>query len=156
MIFPEDNDLGEIAQSENFLIEFYIDGLEVGESVDSVDIQTSEVVQSISISTDSMGGSVTGNYGDQFKPEPNSLSYRDNLTGEIITVDDWDELPDRNEAELTTWNAPDEITKTFLYTVIFNISGASGSRQEVKEYEHNVFGDYNTWSDQLRNYVGNS
>tara|TARA_Y100001951_G_C11297599_1_gene276772 strand:- start:7339 stop:7803 length:465 start_codon:yes stop_codon:yes gene_type:complete len=154
MITPNDNDLGEIAQSEDFLISFNVD-LDVGETIDSVEITSSEPTDSVIISESPNNASISGNYGQQFNPEPNSLTYRDSITGEIQTVDDWDELPDRNEAELTSWDAPEEITKTIMYTVVFNISGTN-NRQETKEYIHTVYGDYSIWGNQLRNYVGNS
>lgn len=155
MIFPEDTDLGEIAQTDSFSINFYIDGLSVDESIESVDITTNEPLSSVLIDTNLSGGTISGDYGEQFEPEANSLTYV-NSDGELISVDDWDELPDRSEAELTSWEAPDEIVKTFTYTVIFNITGTSGSRQEIKDYEHTVYGDYSAWGDQLRAYVGNS
>lgn len=105
----------------------------------------------------------TGYYNSVFAIGSNSLKYRENDRFE--SADSWESLPNSKDVDLYLWKAPQELSRTFTYTVelIYTVtvpavpgepgSGSIEEKKLTKVYSQTVKGNWSIWAEKLRSYV---
>lgn len=111
---------------------------------------------------------ISGEYLDSFSLGADSLKY---ITKDRIkkSAGSFDDLPDPTTADLYYFNAPTRLQEVYTYkvtlTYIQSVSESSGGSGETnpppvvtehtieKVYTQTVFGNWDVWAQQLRDYV---
>lgn len=113
-----------------------------------------------------VGSLYQGNYESVFEYGNDSLKYRQG--DEFKTAASWEDLPESLDTQLYLWRAPQNLDRTFTYTVLMEYtvttSGSTGGsgrasddivtkKQLTKVYSQRIVGNWSNWANKLRSYV---
>lgn len=131
---------------------------EPGAILVSIKVNPIDKNNGISISGPSYSGMYTGVFTLN-----GGLKYR-LKTGQRLSANSWDDLPDPKTADLYSFEAPQSLEKDFSYSVemIYDVTPPSEPGLPVnptvrknitKVYRQQVLGSWSVWANNLREYV---
>lgn len=165
-IIPKNTNLGDISEREHFVINFSVEiDEDPSTSINVVELKIIEFDSNIGV--DIKDAVISGEYRDSFSLGEESIKY---ITKDLIkkTAGSFDDLPDPKTADLYSFDAPSKLVKDYHYTVYLKYTKTTQSETSrientdkplftehelTKKYTHRVFGNWDVWAEQLRNYV---
>jgi hypothetical protein len=158
-ILPASTELSDQKELDNVSITFS-PSFAAGESLVSLNI--SEHRPNVGITV--QGATFSGQYRDSFQLGSGAIKVRLRSNGIMKGYNSFGELPPPNAADIFEFNAPSVLTTSYIYTVklVYDYTDPlvpipyPVRRELTKVYTQVVFGDYNTWANQLKDYVSAS
>lgn len=169
-ILPLNSRLDDISEQSGFSVEFSyrVTPPDSDTKIDVTEFKITQYDPNIGVIVSET--TISGEYIDSFTLGSNSIKY---ITKDLIkkTAGSFNDLPDPTTADLYSFTAPTNLQKTYTYTVtakyIVTVSqsgGDSGGKRETnkpsisehtisKTYTQRVFGNWDVWAKQLRDYV---
>lgn len=174
-ILPMNTRLPDISERESFRVEFSYNTTppDANTTYEVKEFAITDYRKNSGVTVD--GVIVSGEYRDSFSLADDSLKY---ITKDLIkkTAAGFDDLPDPTTADLYSFTAPSQLETEYFYKVVLTYvqkvsssGGDSGSPKEgaggttqpptitehtiEKVYTQKVFGNWDVWAEQLRDYV---
>lgn len=161
-ILPTSTELSDKQEYTDVSVSF-TPQLSVGETLVSLNIINRRPNVGIIIN----GSSFSGQYKDSFNLDSDALTVRmksdKDGNPDIRVFDSWEKLPPSSDADIIQWKAPKTLTTEYWYEVklVYDYEAPPPAppsptpvRKELtKRYTQIVFGDYDVWAKQLRQYA---
>ncbi len=149
-------ELEEIAEGENVDVTFSA-VLELGETLVDINITDYRVNNGITV----VGARYHGQYQDSFDLGPSGLKYRDTRDNSYHEVSRFEDLPANPiHGHVYRFEAPSPLSTDYFYEVTVNyqyedplLPGVIEDRQLVETFTQTVKGKWDTWAQQLRDYI---
>lgn len=171
-ILPLDTKLKDISEHVGFMVEFSysITPSDPNESYDVLEFKITAYDPNTGVVVGEK--TISGEYKDSFTLESDSIKY---ITKDLQkkTASSFEDLPDPKTADLYYFRAPSKLERDYSYSVYMRYrktvtsGGGTDDKREsgesskpsvteheiTKKYTQKVFGNWDVWSQQLRDYV---
>ncbi|QNJ55149.1 hypothetical protein vBValMR11Z_223 [Vibrio phage vB_ValM_R11Z] len=145
-----------ITEAENVDVTFSA-VMDEGETLVQISITDHRANAGINVS----GARYYGQYQDSFDLGPSGLKYRDTRDNSYHEVSRFSDLPNNPEhGHVYRFEAPSVLSTDYTYTVTVDyeyedplVPGVIEERQLVETFTQNVKGKWDTWAQQLRDYI---